>query len=194
MSEISKIIDGIIKSELAPLLKQNGFKKKARNFYRVHSDRTDVINIQASQGNEGLGGNFTVNVGVYFPVISKLTGAPPVKNQPKEYDCTIRERIGLITKENKDTWWEINSETNQDAMASDLSSKVNIICLPWLEKMASLDSVKIGVEEKIPFVAAGISLYQGNKFEAKNYLEQCIKQQPLAKSRTITWGKKHGLI
>lgn len=195
MSEISKIIDGIIKAELAPLLKQCGFKKKARNFYREHSDRTDVINIQASQWNEGLKGKFTVNVGVYFPAISELTEASPVKSLPKEYNCTIRERIGLITEENRDTWWEVNPETDQKIVANDLALKVNSVCLPWLESMADLDNVKSGVvKNNRAIVAAGISLHQGNIAEAREYLEQSFKQQPLAKSRASAWGKKHGLV
>ncbi|MBV1909430.1 MAG: DUF4304 domain-containing protein [Kangiellaceae bacterium] len=195
MSEISKIIDGIIKAELAPHLKQCGFKKKARNFYREHSDRTEMINIQASQWNEGLEGKFTVNVGVYYPEISKLIDAPPVKGLPKEYDCTIRERIGLIAEENRDTWWNVNPDTDQDVVANDLASKVKLVCLPWLELMSELDNVKTGVvKNNRAIVAAGISLHQGNAAEAKEYLEQSFKQQPLAKSRASAWGKKHGLI
>lgn len=195
MSEISKKIDGIIKAELAPLLKRSGFKKKARNFYREHSDRIDVLNIQASQWNEGQEGKFTVNVGVYFPAISELTGAPEVKGMPKEYDCTIRERIGLITKENRDTWWEVGPETDNEVVATDLASRVNSVCLPWLELMANLENVKsCVVKHKRAIVAAGIALHQGNAAEAKEYLELSFKQQPLAKSRASAWGKKHGLI
>lgn len=195
MSEISKTIDGIIKAELAPLLKRKGFKKKARNFYREHSDRIELMNIQSSQWNEGQEGKFTVNVGVYFPAISEITDAPPVKGMPKVYDCTIRERIGLITKTRRDTWWEIGPKTDHKVVAADLVSKVNSICLPWLELMANLESVKSDVaKNNRAIVAAGISLHQGNAAEAKEFLELSFKQQPLAKSRASTWGKKHGLI
>ncbi len=195
MSEISKIIDEIIKAELAPLLKQSGFKMRARNFYREHSDRTDLINIQASQWNEGFEGKFTVNVGVYFPEISKLIDAPQVKGLPKEYDCTVRQRIGLITEGSRDTWWEVNPEIDRDAVAIDLASRVKAVCLPWLEQMADLDNVKISVvKDNRAIVAAGISLHQGNAAEAKDYLKKSFKQQPLAKPRTSAWGKKHGLI
>ena len=128
--KLSKIVDGITKAELASLLKQHGFKKKTRNFYRENADRTDVINIQASQWNEGREGQFTVSVGICFPAISEIIDAPLIKGLPKEYDCTIRERIGLITEENRDIWWKINTETNQSVLANDLASKVNSICLP----------------------------------------------------------------
>ena len=76
MSEIGKRIDSIVRERLAPLLKKNGFKKKARNFYQEFPDRVEVINVQASQWNEGNEGKFTINVGVYYPEISKIIEAP----------------------------------------------------------------------------------------------------------------------
>lgn len=194
MSEISKKIDEIVKLGLAPLLKEHGFKKKARNFYREHEDRIDLINVQASQFNAGAEGQFTVNVGVYFPAISAITDALPVKGMPKEYDCTARERIGLLSSDNRDTWWSVDDSVDTNNMAAELASSVESLCLPWLAKMAYLENLKLEDEKKIPFIAAGISLHQGNRSEAKAYLEQSIKQKPLAKSRTMAWGKKHGLV
>jgi len=194
MSKIAKEIDGVVKEGLSTLLKQNGFKKIARNFYRIHDNRIDVINVQASQWNHGEEGKFTINVGVFYPSIAEITDAPPVKGMPKEYDCTIRERIGSLTEENKDKWWLVDSNTDKSATASDVASKVETLCLPWLEKMSRLDAVKTGVSKNWPLVAAGIALFQDRKSEAKAFLEQSLKQQPMAKSRAGAWGKKHGLL
>ncbi len=194
MSEIGKAIDEIVKEGLSSLLKRNGFKKSARNFYRTHDNRIDVINVQASQSNYGDEGKFTVNVGVYYPSIAEITGAPPIKGMPKEYHCTIRERIGLLMDENKDMWWSIDSATDRSMTASDLASKVDALCLPWLDKMSDLDAVKNWVSKRQPFVAAGIALFQEKRSEAKMFLEQSLEQQPMAKSRTTAWGKKHGLL
>jgi len=194
MSEISKKIDEIVKVGLAPLLKSHGFKKKARNFYRECEDRIELINVQASQFNAGTEGQFTVNVGVYITAISEITDAPPVKGMPKEYDCTVRERIGLLSSENKDTWWSVDSNVDIKNIGTDLASSVEALCLPWLARMENLENLKVEAAKRVPLIAAGVALYQGNKQEAKAYLEQCIKQKPLAKSRTVAWGKKHGLI
>lgn len=195
MSEIAKRIDAIIKEGLAPLLKKEGFKKKARNFYREHENRIELINIQASKWNEGKEGQFTVNVGVYYPEIAKVTDALPVNGMPKEYDCTIRERIGLLSQENKDTWWEINSSSNDAEVSENVANQVKELCLPWLENMSNLDEVKSYIaKNNRAFVAAGIALFQGNRVEASAYIEQALKQQPLAKSKINSWGKKHGLV
>ena len=194
MSEIAKRIDTIIKEGLAPLLKNSGFKKKARNFYREFENRIEVINVQASQWNEGNEGQFTINVGVYYPDISEITDAPPVKGMPKEYDCTVRERIGLLTPENQDKWWKVDGSVNDQEIAENVAYKVKELCLPWLSEMSDLEKVKNYITNKLPFVAAGIALFQGNHGEASALIEKALVQKPLAKSKIITWGKKHALV
>ena len=194
MSEIGKRIDSIVRERLAPLLKKNGFKKKARNFYREYPDRVEVINVQASQWNEGNEGKFTINVGVYFPEISKIIEAPPFRGEPKEYDCTVRERIGLLTPENKDHWWLLDGSVNDLEVSEDVANQVEEICLPWLSKMSDLENVKNHVVKNMAFVAAGIALYQGNRNEASTLIEKALKQKPLAKSKINSWGKKHGVV
>ena len=194
MSDIAKRIDSIVQERLAPLLKKNGFKKKARNFYREYSDRVEVINVQASQWNEGNEGKFTINVGVYYPEISKIIEAPPVTGEPKEYDCTVRERIGLLTPENKDQWWQIDGSVNDLEISENVANQVEKICLPWFSKMSDLENVKNHVVKNMAFVAAGIALFQGNREEASDLIEKALKQKPLAKSKINSWGKKHGVV
>jgi hypothetical protein len=194
MSEISKRIDSIIRERLSPFLKNNGFKKKARNFYREYSDRVEVINVQASQWNEGSEGKFTINVGVYYPEIAKILEAPPVSGAPKEYDCTVRERIGLLAPEKKDQWWHIDGSVNDLEISEDIANQVENICLPWLSEMSDLVNVKSHVVKNMAFVAAGIALFQGNREEASELIEKALKQKPLAKSKINSWGKKHGVV
>ena len=193
MSEIAQRIDTIIREGLAPLLKRNGFKKKARNFYREFENRIEVINVQAGKWNEGNEGQFTINVGVYYPDISKITDAVPVKGLPKEYDCTVRERIGLLTPENQDRWWKVDSSVNDSELAENVANQVDALCLPWLSEMSDLETVKKYITNKLAFVAAGIALYQGNREEASVLIEKALIQKPLAKAKINAWSKKHGL-
>lgn len=191
MSEIAKRIDSIIREGLAPLLKKSGFKKKGRNFYREYPDRIEVINVQASQWNEGNEGKFTINVGVYYPEISKILEAPPVRAAPKEYDCTVRERIGHLTPENKDQWWHIDGSVNDLVISENVATQVEKICLPWLSEMSDLENVKNYVVKNMAFVAAGIALFQGNREEVSALIQKALSQKPLAKSKIKSWGKKH---
>lgn len=194
MSEISKIIDSIIKADLAPHLKSRKFRKKARSFYREHNDRTDVINIQLSLWNRGENGKFTVNLGVYFPEIAFITDAPPLKGILKEYNCTVRQRIGFLKPRGCDDWWEIDDLTDLKAISLQLLNDVKIYGLPWLDKMSELDEVKKEASNNnLAFVSAGIALYQSNLDEAAIYLKLAKKQQPLAVERIMAWAEKNNI-
>ena len=194
MSESAKRIDGIIREELAPLLKEVGFKKKARNFHREHADRIDVINVQASRYNDASSAKFTVNVGVYYPAIAEMSDALPVKGAPKEYDCTVHSRLGALREDRRDFWWTIEPSSEDAYIAKDLAHNVRVYCVPWLERMGNLDAVKDTMASKNrSFIAAVIALHQGNRSEAQDLFERALKEQPLAKSRIVAWARKHAL-
>lgn len=195
MHVIGKRIDAIIKEGMAPMLKKEGFKKKAGNFYREFENRIEIVNVQANKWNESSIGQFTINVGVYYPAIAEITEALPVKGMPKEYDCIIRERIGFLSPEKKDAWWNIDKTTNDLELSEEVTEQVKTLCLPWLAKMSDLNEVKTSVAHKNrAFPAAGIALYQGNREEALEYIKLALKQQPLAKSKINAWACKHGLM
>ncbi len=194
MSESAKRIDAIIREELAPLLKEVGFKKQARNFRREHSDRTDVINVQASRYNDESSAKFTVNVGVYYPTIADVSDALPVTGAPKEYDCTIHARIGALQEDRRDFWWTIEPSSDDAAIAKDLAQDVRDYCLPWLARMGDLDAVKDAMASKNrSSIAAAIALHQGNRTEAQGLFDRALSEQPLARSRLVLWARKHEL-
>lgn len=194
MSESAKRIDTIIRGRLAPRLKQAGFRKNARNFYREHSDHVDLINVQASLYNSATDSRFTVNVGVYYPEISNLVDARPVRGLPKEYDCTIRERIGSLRADQLDYWWRVDSASDDHAIAIDLASQVDDLCLPWLDQMSDLAAVgKAAAARGRPIVAAAIALKHGRQDEAKAIIQQVIANTPRARSRFVSWAREHDL-
>ena len=194
MSGSAKRIDAIIRAELAPILREVGFKKKARNFRREHADRIDVINVQASRYSDASSAKFTVNVGVYYPAIAEMSDALPVKGAPKEYDCTVHARIGALREDRRDFWWTIEPSSDDGAIAKDLAQNVRDYCLPWLEHMGDLDAVKdTMVSKSRSFIAAAIALHQGNRSEAQDLFDRALNEQPLAKSRIVAWARKHAL-
>lgn len=194
MSEISKVIDTVLKIELVPFLKKLGFKKKGRNFYKEYDNRIEVINVQASQWNSGQSGRFTLNIGVYYPEIAKLAEAPSITGLPKEYNCTLHERIGFLTSEQRDIWWEVDSHSELSIVGADVANKVRQYCLPWLDKMSDLVNVKTSASEsQNSLLAAVISLYLGDTSESRFYFELALKEKPLAKSRIKSWASKYGV-
>lgn len=195
MSVIAKRIDGVIGAGLAPLLKEAGFKKQARNFRRAHNDHTDVINVQLFRYNDATHGRFTVNLGVYYPAIAGITEAFPVEGKPKEYDCTVRQRIGFLLEAGTDFWWEIDQSTDDADTAADLESAVAKYGLPWLDSLSDLNVVKrFARDNHGEFVAAGIALHLGDRDEAQYYFDRDIaKGNKYALPKLIEWAKKHGL-
>jgi hypothetical protein len=69
-------------TNLAPLLKAEGFKKKGSTWHRLTSDGVHVVNIQGSQW----GPEYYLNVGFY---LAALGG----DETPTEYRCHVRNRI-----------------------------------------------------------------------------------------------------
>ena len=61
-----------------------------------------------SQSNTSEEGRITLNLGVYYPAIARLSGTPPTTSLPKEYDCTLRRRIGTLMERGEDYWWRVD--------------------------------------------------------------------------------------
>src|SRR5690606_34171070 len=124
------------------------FRKKGRN-YRLASDRSvAVLNIQASKWNEGSSGRFTVNLGVHWPEIARLMDGPIVGDEPKEYECTLRTRIGSLMPGNLDRWWDINEHTVDHLLAAEIVEVVKRFGLPWLFRMVEPHGVKSELEKQ----------------------------------------------
>jgi hypothetical protein len=193
MSDISKLIDETVRKGIAPLLKENRFKKKDGTFYKEYDDRTEVINVQASKWNEGEKGKVTINLGVYYPDIARISEAITFKGLPKEYDCTVRKRIGHLFPSRCDIWWDIES-ASIDKVAFEQREALTEYGLPWLDKMKNLDEVKLELSEsKMAFIASAISIHQRNLKEALFFVEIALKQQPRAAQRIEAWARKHKL-
>ena len=195
MSQISKIIDSVVSKHIHPLLKERGFRKQSRTFRKEGSESTLVVNVQASQWNEGLEGKFTINLGAYYQDIEDICDSHEIKGGPKEYDCTVRSRIGQTMPGNFDRWWAIDASSNLDDIGKEVGDSLKVYGLPWLERVASKKSLRPELESRREYLrAAGLSLLEGNLESAKEYVEKQLKDKPLAASRTKSWARNHELI
>ncbi|MBX5068619.1 DUF4304 domain-containing protein [Rhizobium lentis] len=89
-------IDDVIKLGFADLLRAHGFKKSGRNWHKADGENWLIVNVQASRSNFGDRGQFTVNLGVYMASVAALSGEGVAAGKPKEYESTIRERLGSL--------------------------------------------------------------------------------------------------
>lgn len=197
MSSIGKRIDAIIKARLASVMKASGFRKQAKDFRRQFEDRVDVLNVQNSQWNQGEEGQFTVNLGVYFPQVEELAG-PGLRvgfpeGNPKVYQCTVQTRLGKAYSEGA-VWWELNANSDNEVVAADLSNQVELQGLAWFEQMSDLSNVMAELNKRHPTVkSAVVALHLGNRDEAKDLLNRAIENSG-ASSWVTGWGRAHGLL
>jgi len=50
---------------------------------------------------------FTLNIGVYYPEVAELHGLTAEGKYPREYESTLRVRIGTLMPGGHDHWWEV---------------------------------------------------------------------------------------
>ena len=196
LSSIDSEIDEIVNLGLAPFLAKLGFDKDSRTFYRQYDDRIEVLEVKASPSNGGSDATFTVNLGVFFPRIREISGVlPTVVGLPKEYDCTVRERIGNLMPKPGDHSWSVTDTTEIIELAKSVIAVVDKLALPWLQEMSNLDSVReVVAAQNKAFVAAAISLFVGDRAGAREFLSEYLRQQPRSAVRAKAWGQKQGLI
>lgn len=191
MSEIGKRINAVIAHSLAPCLKEAGFKRKGRTFRRITDERIDVINVQGSKWNAGRTGEFTINVGVYYPEIAELYDEYRPDGLPEEYHCTLRSRIGLLMGGNTDKWWKLGRLTREEKLSDEVTMAVCDYALPWLDRMSDPDNVKAEVPK---FIAAVIAWHQGNNDEARRLIVESYDEAPAIAEQTKAWAARHGLL
>ncbi|HEY0158042.1 MAG TPA: DUF4304 domain-containing protein [Thermoanaerobaculia bacterium] len=112
MSEIATVIDTVIDRGLRRTLKESGFKKHGRTFVREAGAAAQIVHVQASQWNQGAEGNFTLDLGVYFPAVAERRGEVARGAYPREVDSTYRERIGYLLPEQNNRWWELTATSD----------------------------------------------------------------------------------
>lgn len=133
-SASSKLIDAVIREGAAPLLREAGFKKKARSFCKDVGDLIHVVNFQSSRFNDPDSASFTINLNLVFPRFHEayLLGSPFPKN-PGSAVPVIGQRIGFLLPGRSDHWWEVAVGVDPTPVSADLEEVLRVFGLPFLE-------------------------------------------------------------
>jgi len=193
MSEIGSQIDRLVKEHLAPPLRAAGFRGSGRSFCRSAGEAIQVVNVQSSKWNQGSEGKFTINLGVFFSTIARLVDPERVPVSPKEYECTVRARIGKALGSAQDLWWEVDSSTQTQVLGAQVSDLLMSAGLAWLDRNSQLDAALEELRHQpVPLAAALISL--GRTGEAASVIESAVAGGGPAEAYQRRWGMKHGLL
>jgi hypothetical protein len=63
-----------------------------------------------------------------------LEEGQPALARAGSIDAHLRERIGMLLPERPDKWWQIGSETDADALVSEVSRLIFEEAVPYLER------------------------------------------------------------
>src|SRR5262249_38322917 len=135
----ARMIDACVNAALSKTLRQAGYRKSGRTYHQVAESCIRVTNIQASSHNFGALGRFTMNLGVYYPDVVLLSPVAVPNGLPKEYQCTLRERIGRLMPRSADFWWQIDETCDLQAIGAQLNKAWLEYGQPWLSQCSTLE-------------------------------------------------------
>ena len=137
MNIIQKKTEELVRMNLAPFFKSLGYRKSGRTFSFQFEDNYRIVNIQSWKYNDQNSGRFTINLSVYLAKAQASTNFIAKTLPPKEYECQIRERIGvLIGAPQDDIWWEVLPDSNIAELAGTIIGHLKKSAIPWLETMS----------------------------------------------------------
>ena len=202
-SVLSKQLDEIQRT-LTPVLSARDFRKKGRTYNRSTDDTLiHVVNIQMGPSDppgttyipglrENMYGLFTINLGVYVPEVADLHEGERPKAYVREYNCSIRARLGELDGNRQDIWWHIATGAE---LASELESRFERHGFPFLERFSTRDQIvshfqlyqqrmKLAACSPPRIVSAVILAVRGDKAQANALLTQQARETELEHHRS----------
>jgi len=120
----------MIRDEVAPWLRERGFRKRRNQFRRGDDQGWQVVGFQASQWGSRDDVRFTINLWVG---VTELEAVEP--------DAQVQQRVGALLRGGEDHWWSLDSFTDASALGADLREVLESVCLPWLDARRNLDQL-----------------------------------------------------
>lgn len=190
MIKISEKIEIIIKSGFSNFMKNEGFKKSGKNWHKQFEGYCWIVNIQSSQSNFGDTGKFTINLGVYHHTIEQLANGQPLITKPKEYEATIRTRLGSLFTEH-DYWWQIKDQTFLEDITHDLILKMKNYGFPWLINHIKVEQIYEAIGSGLSDKALATVLLVKGTNETKQRIKAAMIERPLGNDYFNQWAEKH---
>ncbi|WP_394840846.1 DUF4304 domain-containing protein [Pendulispora brunnea] len=152
----------LVADELRPTFKARGFRTKGLTFYRQVADNFGLVQLQKSQASTAATVQFTINLGVFSGriqrVLSEITWMPDVTGVPTEPDCHLRQRIGHLLPEARDTWWSVRPDTNLAEFGTKLRLVLEEHAFPFLDARVTDEGLRDHWLQHMPHLRDGLAL------------------------------------
>jgi hypothetical protein len=143
---------------VAAALKPLGFRKGGNFFNRQSADGlVQVVGFQSGQAISILHGSFTVNLGVYVPVVAECEGNEAKGRYVTDAHCEIRSRLSAVARVGSDVWWPLDDTAGKSGeLISDSLVEAGV---PFLDRYGSYASIiaRFEADGSLPFHNPGRS-------------------------------------
>lgn len=113
-----------LETAIAPSLKEKGFKKKAKTWWRQSPDVIQVLNLQKSP----YGDNLYVNLGIYLKALGE-------EKAPPENRCHVRVRLERVALEERQR--SVAAASASEAPSQPLLDAVLTDGVSWLDALGT---------------------------------------------------------
>lgn len=145
------MIDDIVRTFVAPHLKEQGFKKNGLTWNRAVNDIVQVINIQKDRYSTKDETRFTINVGIFVADVWNVCWSKPIPRFVRELDCYPRFRIGFLLNglapSYRDKWWSVAVGVDDD-IGCEIGEIVASQCIPFYDSLKTTHEVALFVRDK----------------------------------------------
>jgi hypothetical protein len=175
---LQKRLDEIIKAIITPVLKELGFKKSSRNYYKELVHFGLCFNVQSSIYNDEKEIKFTFNTGIFIPELYEAFFNYDIPKFPKEYECFNRKRIGELMN-TSDYWYTISENTNLENLMGLIKNHIYSFVVPYFQSFNKdkdiIDLYNSRADFKVPYdfaILIGFMILYGDKGEGEKLLRE----------------------
>lgn len=129
----------VVNETIAPLFKEEGYKKQGKNFAHVRSDFSTTVNIQSSKWNTKDEVEFFFNTGIYVEKVFMLMYQLPKPKFPLEINSVMRIGGTALTKD--DSWYRLTADTDVEQLKQKITNDITEYILPYLRQFESITDV-----------------------------------------------------
>ncbi|MYN38640.1 DUF4304 domain-containing protein [Duganella sp. FT109W] len=136
----TQLIDEVVALGISPILREHGYKKLRRHFFRQTSEATLHLVVQASQFNAPDRTRFTINLYSYLPAVAAQNGEALI-SEPQKQRGHAGIRIGHLLPIQEDFWWNVVSSNEVRSVAFDVEQAIREYALPYLNRISDLEGI-----------------------------------------------------
>lgn len=126
----------ILSALTASVFHDGGFRRRGGTWQLDSGECWQVVQFQVSRDSSVNTVIFTINVSVASKRLLVSEGKDPSR-APREPECHVRQRLGLLPEVKADHWWQVDRTTDVDALRREITAALVWQAFPWLRATGS---------------------------------------------------------